>query len=194
MVRPLGPFTYTRFIQARSLAAGGAPWTAFLSGVGAPLHRLRGGFLAALHFLICRVGTRACGLPMAHVREVMRRSAVERVQPAPAFMLGVALIRGENVPVVDAGVLLTGKAGEGARFVVLRVAERSVALAVDEVFGVRGIEASQLGALPPLLADAADRVQAMAVLDGRLLEILESGRLIAATLAVPASNERGVLA
>jgi purine-binding chemotaxis protein CheW len=114
------------------------------------------------------------------VREVMRRCAVERVESAPNFTLGLALIRGESVPVVDAGVLLTGQACEGARFVVLRVSDRRVALAVDEVLGARRIDAGELGRLPPLLAGAQDLVRAIAVLDGRLVDVLESGRLIEA--------------
>lgn len=112
----------------------------------------------------------------------MRRCPVERVEAAPRFTLGVALIRGENVPVVDAGELLAGQASTGERFVVLRVAERRVALAVDAVAGAQRIDAGQLERLPPLLADAGELVQAMAVLDGRLVEVLESGRLIEAAL------------
>lgn len=139
---------------------------------------MRGNLAGLLHCLICRVAARACALPLEHVREVMRRCPVERVQPAPDFTLGMALIRGESVPVIDAGVLLTGEASSAARFVVLKVGERRVALGVDEVVGTRRIAPAELGGLPPLLAGAADRVRAMAVLDGQLVEVLESGRLI----------------
>jgi purine-binding chemotaxis protein CheW len=121
----------------------------------------------------------------------MRRCPIERVELAARFSLGVALIRGESVPVVDAGVLLAGRAGEGTRFVVLRVAQRRVALAVDEVVGIRRIDAGELNGLPPLLASAAEMVRAMAVLDGRLVEVLESGRLIEAAAAAPRRNEAG---
>ena len=79
---------------------------------------------------------------------------------------------------VDAGVLLTGQPCGAARFVVLRVAERSVALAVDAVVGTERIDAGELEQLPPLLAGATDLVRAMTVLDGRLLDVLESGRVI----------------
>jgi purine-binding chemotaxis protein CheW len=152
------------------------------------LGTLRGN-LASLHYLICRVGGRDCALPIDHVREVMRRCPVGRVERASRFTLGLALIRGESVPVIDAGVLLTGQACAGARFVVLRVAERRVALAVDEVVGARAIEPGELERLPPLLSDAAEMVRAMAVLDGRLVEVLESGRLIDAAGAEPSSND-----
>lgn len=150
---------------------------------------LRGTKLGSLHCLICRVGGRDCALPIEHVREVMRRCPVERVELAPRFTLGLALIRGESVPVVDAGMLLTGQACGGARFVLLRVAERRVALAVDEVVGARSLDGSELGRLPPLLTAAAEMVRAMAVLDGRLVEVLESGRLIEAAGSEPRPNE-----
>jgi len=125
----------------------------------------------------------------------MRRCPVEPVDSAPRFTLGLSLIRGESVPVVDAGVLLTGLACGADRFVVLRVGERSVALAVDGVVGTERIDAGELDQLPPLLAGAADLVRAMTVLDGRLVEVLESGRVIEIAMGAgggepPSSGDR----
>jgi len=137
-----------------------------------------GGTLTSLHSLICRVGERTCALPIEHVREVMRPPGIERVASAPAYLLGLAVIRGENVPVLDAGWLLEGKAGAVTRLVVLRVAERRVALAVASVVGTRALEPAELEGLPPLLAGARELVRALAVLDGGLLQVLESARLI----------------
>lgn len=108
----------------------------------------------------------------------MRPCRVDRVEHAPAYLLGFALIRGETVPVVDAGMLLMGAAGEVTRLVILRVGERRVALAVAAVVGTRPLEKSDLGALPPLLQSATELVTAMALLDGSLVEVLESVRLV----------------
>jgi chemotaxis signal transduction protein len=108
----------------------------------------------------------------------MRPCKVERIELAPEYLLGLGLIRGETVPVVDASLLLSGDRGEASRFVVLRVAERSVALAVSEVVGARALDRDELDGLPPLLAGKADLVAHMAVLDGKLMEVLESSRLI----------------
>lgn len=105
---------------------------------------------------------------------------LDRIDPAPRFVLGLALIRGESVPVLDAGLLLADEPCCARRFVVLRVGERRVALAVEEVVGARPIEQDELAGLPPLLAAASDLVRAIAVLDGALVEVLESGRLIEA--------------
>ena len=117
----------------------------------------------------------------------MRPLAIERVASAPVYLLGLSVIRGENVPVLDAGWLLEGKAGAATRLVVLRVAERRVALAVAEVVGTRALAPAELEGLPPLLAQARELVRALAVLDGGLLQVLEGARLV--ELAEPSLAE-----
>jgi purine-binding chemotaxis protein CheW len=147
------------------------------------------GTLAALHCLICRVGGRVCALPLEHVREVMRPCRTERVLPAPRYLLGVALIRGQTVPVVDAAVLLTGDRDDVVtRFVLLRLEERRVALAVAEVIGTRVLDRDELAGLPPLLAERAELIEHVTVLDGKLVEVLASARLIEAAAECVASR------
>jgi purine-binding chemotaxis protein CheW len=180
VVRPLGRFTHTgaRLDRGSGVISGAQNSTRPLSdGLARPLEEL-GGTLASLHCLICRVGGRACALPLEHVREVMRPCRIERIEPAPAYLLGVALIRGETVPVVDAGLLLTGEACAATRLVILRVGERRVALAVAEVVGTRALEEGELRALPPLLSGATELVTAMAVIDGKFVEVLANARLL----------------
>lgn len=98
----------------------------------------------------------------------------------PGFVLGLAIIRGAPTPVVDAGALL-GEHGEGqpTRFVVMRVQERRVALAVEAVLGVKRLAGETLQALPPLLRHAADDVvAAIGTLDAQLLTVLGGGYLL----------------
>lgn len=131
--------------------------------------------------LICRVGSRLCGLPLAHVIETMRPLPVEPLAHLPSFVDGLALIRGRPTPVLDARRLL-GADGPGdgrTRFVTLEVRERSAALAVDAVLGVRNLDVSQLAELPALLRDAQnDLVAALGTLDHELLVVLERSRLL----------------
>lgn len=108
----------------------------------------------------------------------MRPCRVDRVEAAPAYLTGVGVIRGETVPVLDAALLLGAEASPVTRFVVLRVGERRVALAVGEVVGTRALELEDLGELPPLLSGSRELVARLGVLDGKLLEVLESGRLL----------------
>jgi purine-binding chemotaxis protein CheW len=126
------------------------------------------------------VGSRACAIPIEHVRETMRPLAIERLPNVPASVLGVSVVRGSPVPVVAAALLLgVAATTPPKRFVSLTVADRHVALAVDEVVGVRVMNASAWTALPPLLQGADDdAVGALALLDGALLVVLESSRLV----------------
>jgi chemotaxis signal transduction protein len=85
--------------------------------------------------------------------------------------------------VVDAGGVLGAANSRGAYFVSIDTAGRPVALAVDEIIGVRRIAEATLAPLPPLLKSiAADAVAAVRARDGELLVMLDSARLVPAEL------------
>jgi purine-binding chemotaxis protein CheW len=108
----------------------------------------------------------------------MRPLPIERVADPQPFVLGVALVRGGALPVVDLGALLGEPTREGRRFITVEVdADRSVALLVDEVLGVSS--APIAGEAPPLLRDAAhEAIDAIARRDAHLLTVLRAGRLL----------------
>jgi purine-binding chemotaxis protein CheW len=119
------------------------------------------------------------GLPVAAVIEVTRPLPVERLVGAPEFVLGLSVIRGEPIPVVDLAHLLSGRPGTPSRFVVVRVSGRRVALAVDAVVGIREVPQAQVHQLPPLLQAGEGRgVAAMGALDADLLLVLNSAHLL----------------
>lgn len=126
--------------------------------------------------LVVRVGTRLCAVPLVHVVETMRPLPVEPIAGLPAFVRGVSIIRGVPTPVVDLGAVLGTPGGSVERFVTLRVGERQVALAVGAVVGVRELEMSQIGELPPLLRGASEEmVEAIGTLDESVLMVLATG-------------------
>jgi purine-binding chemotaxis protein CheW len=147
---------------------------------------------AADSALLFRVGGRLCALALEHVVETMRPRPVERLTGGPRCVTGLVLVRGEMVPVLDARILLgreaedeDGGTADGARppgrLVTLRVAERTVALAVDEVVDVRALPPGAAGDVPPLLRDAdAGIVAAIGALDRDLLVVLRAARVVAA--------------
>lgn len=140
-----------------------------------------GGHGEARALLICRVGARLCGIPLEHVVETMRPLPVEPLSHLPAFVAGLALIRGQPTPVLDAQRLLGGHVEQQrrARYVTLRLGTRSAALAVDAVVGVRQVDPSQLGELPALLREPRNElVMALGTLDRELLVVLERSRLL----------------
>ena len=132
--------------------------------------------LAVPLWVVFRVGERRCALPAAAVIEVMRPQPIRPVARARDGVLGVATIRGALLPVVAAAALFGEEVATPARFITLRLGDRAVALAVDDVIGVERI--GDVSALPPLLAEAsAGVIEGIAQLDSELLLLLRSGYL-----------------
>jgi purine-binding chemotaxis protein CheW len=135
---------------------------------------------ASSAMLVARAGAHRCALPAQEVVEVMRRQPVRMIASLAACIEGLAVIRGEAVPVVSLTRLFDPAATETAgRFISVRIGQRRVALAVSEVLGMRQLPARQIAALPPLLG-AVERsaVAGLEVLDLQLLLVLNCARLI----------------
>jgi purine-binding chemotaxis protein CheW len=106
----------------------------------------------------------------------MRPLSVEPISDVALFVQGISIIRGIPTPVVDLGALLGMPNGAAGRFVTLRAGERQVALSVESVLGVRELDVSKIGELPPLLQGASkDVIEAMGALDEQLLLVLRAG-------------------
>ncbi len=145
------------------------------------------------------IGTGDCvhALPLDHVVETMRPLPVEPLPGCPDFVAGLAVIRGEPVPVVTLAALTGIRRARSERFVTIQVHGRAdgradermsgqargqtdgrlVALAVERVIGVRRLDAAGLAAAPPLLG-RPDLVAHLGTLDGALLLVLETGHLL----------------
>jgi purine-binding chemotaxis protein CheW len=144
---------------------------------------------ATIACLLCRVQARLCALPLSGVAEVMRALPIECIKQAPECVLGLSLIRGQSLPVVDAAALLGEEHSRNAYFVTIRAGERHVALAVDAVLGVRAISVNALQQVPPLFAGAPDqRFDALGVLDAELFILLQTARLVPESLWVAAGD------
>jgi purine-binding chemotaxis protein CheW len=151
------------------------------------------GFQLTSQSLVCRVRTRLCALPLERVIETLRPLPIEPLSGAPPFVCGVSIIRGEPLPVVDAGLVLGAGRARATRLVTLKLdGARGAALAVDAVIGVRAFERSALSELPPLLREAAaETVVALGSLDRELLLLLESGRLVPEAVFASIDQRRG---
>ena len=110
----------------------------------------------------------------------MRPLPIDFVAGVPPFLLGLTVIRGLPVPVVDLqAVVGGGRVQPISRFVALRLGERRVALAVSAVIGLRELDAIREEEMPPLLREArADVVEAIGILDAQLLLVLRASRLV----------------
>lgn len=119
------------------------------------------------------------GLPIAHVVEILRPLPADPVPGAPLFVIGLSLIRGLATPVVSLRALLGAPPEPPTRLAVLRTGPRRAALAVDAVEGLARVPAASFTAAPPLLSRVASgALESVAALDGALLLVLETGRLL----------------
>ncbi len=108
----------------------------------------------------------------------MRPLPVEPIAGVPSFLLGLAVIRGSVVPIVDAASLLSGKSSRPTRFVTVRAGHRRIAVAVDTVLGIRSIPSGSLAALPLLFEDALTGPSAVGTLDSELMLVVHGARLV----------------
>jgi len=110
----------------------------------------------------------------------MRPRPVALLKGVPPFVLGLAIVRGETLPVVHLGRLLRGDATDSvSRFVTLRLGSRRLALAVEGVLGVRDVNPDDLMGLPSLLGpESAQLVEAIGRLDAELLFVLSAMRIV----------------
>jgi purine-binding chemotaxis protein CheW len=130
-------------------------------------------------WLLCRAGSHLCALPLAQILEVMRPLPIEPLAEAPAFMRGIAVIRGGPVAVIDLGHLLGQTRTKPARFVTTRVGGRILGLAVTEVLGVRRDDQIGSHAPVPLLREAArEAVSSIGALDSEALLFLDKLQLL----------------
>ncbi len=130
--------------------------------------------------LLCRIRSHLCAVPLEYVAETMRPMPVTPLAGSPPFVRGMSVIRGTAIPVVDAGSLLGSVApASPTRFITLKTEGKHVALAVEEVIGIRSLAAVAAKDLPPLLRSAnADLVCAVGMLDRELLLVLQTARIV----------------
>lgn len=132
--------------------------------------------------LVFSSGMRIGALPLQFVRETMRPLPITAVESPSPFVAGLAVVRGETVPVVNVERVLSAQSSAGSfrepgRFITVRVADRSVALAVETVLGVWPSSAIDMASLPPLF-EGSEAVAAIGRLDGRLVTVLRAAALI----------------
>jgi purine-binding chemotaxis protein CheW len=110
----------------------------------------------------------------------MRPQPVTTLSATPGFILGLSMVRGVGVPVVDLATLL-GSAAEPRRFITIRTGSGIAALATGDVVGVRTLDDAWIAQTSPLLGEVAqDVVTAVAAADERLVLVLQTSRIVPA--------------
>jgi len=134
MARQQGPFEILADYERRSLAhVAGLP-----EQLDAP------GLWRGVGF---RIGAQRLASGFGEVVEILPMPAVTPVPGAQPWMLGVANIRGNLLPIVDLKQFLEGERTvlhEGQRVLIVRSPGGDVAVTVDELFGQRSFVEEQL--------------------------------------------------
>jgi purine-binding chemotaxis protein CheW len=127
--------------------------------------------------LVVRLGETICALPIGCVGEVLRPLPIVPLVDLTEGVLGVSIVRGEPIPIVDGPQLFGAGQTRCERLVILRLASRRIGLTATSVLGLRLLAPDLIGNLPPLLA-ADGRVAGLAAMDGELLAVLDLARLV----------------
>jgi purine-binding chemotaxis protein CheW len=131
--------------------------------------------------LVITAGARNFAIPVRHVCEILRPQAIEAVVGMPDYVLGLCIVRGTLIPVVDLQALSGGRS-EGinhGRLVILKLGDRRLALGVESVEGLRKLPAAAFDALPSLLGDGAvELVESVGLRDTQLLFVLRASRIV----------------
>ena len=128
--------------------------------------------------LVVRAGDRLCALPIGSVVETMRPMPVTPLAGAPPYVRGVAIVRGDPVPVVDLAALVGSTPTAPARFVSVRAGGRAAALAVAGVVGVTRLEPEGERRMPLLAEACTGTLSALRTRDDDLLLVLGAARLV----------------
>lgn len=143
------------------------------------------------------------GVPIAVVKEIVRVPDITRIPRTPAFVEGVANLRGSILPVVNLRTrfgLPDEERTDDNRVVVIEVGGRLTGLVVDQVSEVMSIAGDAIEPVPPVVAATLDiqYLRGVAKLeDGeRLVILLEIEQVmpaaeIGATLAAAAQHGAG---
>jgi purine-binding chemotaxis protein CheW len=142
-------------------------------------------------FLVCRAGGLLCALPVERVVETMRPLPIHGLADAPSFHLGSSTVRGEVVPVVHLGALVSGgAAGASTRFIAIRLGERRAVLAVEQIAGIRALPVNASHHVPTLF-DEVDpvRIDSIARFDDDLLSLLRGVLIVSEELLALVDGE-----
>jgi purine-binding chemotaxis protein CheW len=134
--------------------------------------------------LLVEAGAHLSAIPLADVVETLRPLPVERQPGMPEGVLGLAMVRGATVPVVDLAALFHDPPAPVSRWVLVQAGARAVALAVTSVLGVRALGEGAVAAgattaaglvAPAVAAIVEEGTRAVRVLDVAYLLPAEAG-------------------
>jgi len=139
---------------------------------------------AATAHVVFRLGPRALAIPLSAVSEIARPPRTTRLPHVPAWVIGIANLRGDIVSILDLEGFLSGKNGRSTheqRMLALRPAgdEVRTAVLVDSVDGIQAFEDGRIARVTRGFdAEVAPFARGLYQLEDELVVVLDADRLL----------------
>ena len=120
-------------------------------------------------------------IPINRVREIINLPAITRIPQSPPYLNGITNLRGSVIPVVNLKQLINipeNGNGGGTKVIVIASGRITFGLLVDGISGVIGIDEGTIESPENLPQGHGDQVEGVAKLDGRLVVLLDTKKLI----------------
>jgi chemotaxis signal transduction protein len=134
--------------------------------------------------VVFHLGSRTMAIPLAAVSELARPPKVTRLPHVPAWVLGIANLRGDIVSMLDLEGFFSGKAGKSSheqRMLALRPAgdEVRTAVLVDSVDGIQAFEDARVARVTRGYdAEVAPYARGLYQMENDLVVVLDADRLL----------------
>ena len=139
---------------------------------------------AGNEYLTFTLGDEEYGVDILRVQEIRGYEAVTKIANAPAFIKGVANLRGTIVPIVDMRIKFNLGEPVYDQFtvvIILNIAGRVVGMVVDSVSDVIALSAEQVRPAPDFSSSFDTRyITGLGTVDERLLILVDIERLMSA--------------
>lgn len=139
---------------------------------------------AATAHVVFRLGPRAMAIPLGAVSEIARPPKTTRLPHVPAWVIGIANLRGDIVSILDLEGFISGKTGRSTheqRMLALRPAGDDVrtAVLVDSVDGIQAFEDARIARVTRGFdAEIAPYARGLYQLEDELVVVLDADRLL----------------
>jgi purine-binding chemotaxis protein CheW len=146
-------------------------------------------------FLTFTLGDEEYGVEILKVQEIRGYEAVTKIANAPAFIKGVANLRGTIVPIVDMRIKFNLGEPVYDQFtvvIILNIAGRVVGMVVDSVSDVIALSAEQIRPAPDFSSSFDTRyITGLGTVEERMLILVDIERLMSAEDMALMSNAAG---
>lgn len=119
-------------------------------------------------------------IPILKVREIINMPVITKMPQSPPYVEGVTSLRGNIIPIVNLKKLvrLGGEETKENKVIVVVSGKMTFGILVDGITGVINIEESSIEPPERFLSDNVEQVEGVAKLDGRLVVLLNTNKLL----------------